>query len=202
METDSTGVLAWTLGSHAMILPLALIAFHKYGDRTEIFSKALADTDSLLASMRKRVVTAFEEGLSDTFYRAGSDPILISPDLYTERPVNPVGSDDFRQSLSGIIDGNADILVDYMRTSRARKLWCFWARILSWTVLIAAIWQVICVAGLGLGVKLLAFNVPIYWVKWSFGPTTVLVSLFFICQVAMLLHHDVIQESKGQYNVF
>lgn len=202
MEPDSTGILAWTLGSHVGVLSLALIAFYKYGDRTEIFSKALADTDSLLASMRKRVVTAFEEGLSDTFYRAGSDPILVSPDFYTERPVNPVGSDDFRQSLRRIIDGNADILVDYMRTSRARKLWSFWARILSWTVLIAAIWQVICIAGLGLGVKLLAFNVPVYLVKWSFGPTAVFVCLFFVCQGAMLWQHDVIQESKSKYNVF
>lgn len=193
-------MLPWTIGVHGTIFTISLVGLYRYSDRTGMYSKAVGDMDSLLARMRSHVVAAFENGLQDVFLRSEGEPKTVSIDGYTERSTNPLGSDEFRQALNKIVEGDVDILVDYWKTYRASKTWGVWARILSWSVLILAIWEVICVAGFGLGPKLFDFTIPDPLLRWSFGPTIFLVILFFVCQVGMLNQHDVIQNSKSKYH--
>ena len=82
---------------------------------------------------------------------------------------------------------------------RARSAWCFWARVLSWTVLGLNFWEVLCIAILGLIGKLSAIEIPEYLASWSFAPTAVFVLAFFSCQAGLLRHHDVIHDNKNQY---
>jgi len=192
-------ILTWALGIHGVVLPFSLFGLYRYSDRTELFTKTVGDTDDLLDRMRGTVAAGLEEELRPVFERSDGEPLIVTPKQYTERPTNPVGSEAYREALRRFVDGKAQVLVDYVRTHKARRVWCSWARMLSWIVLILAFWQVLCLAGLGLVGKLFAVEIADWAVKWSFGPTVVLVGLFFVCQGVMLRQHDVIHDSKSRH---
>ncbi|MGD0265299.1 MAG: hypothetical protein ABSD47_10190 [Candidatus Methylomirabilota bacterium] len=191
---------AWALGVHGVVFPLSLVGLYRYSDRTELFTKAVGDTDELLARMRRRIAAALERDLNPVFERSEGEPSTVRPDGYSERPTNPIGSEAYREALFRFIEGSAEIVVDYGRASRARGAWCAWARVLSWTVLGLAFWEVLCVSLLGLLGHLFGVETPTLLVKWSFVPTAALVCLFFVCQAILLRHHDVIHDNKSRYH--
>ena len=192
-------VVAWALGIHVVVLPFSLAGLYRYSDRSDLFAKSIGDTDDLLARMQRQVATAIEDELAPVFDRAEGEPQIVRPDGYSERPANPVRSDAFQEAVRRFVYSDAPALVDYGRARRARSAWCFWARVLSWTVLGLNFWEVLCIAILGLIGKLSAIEIPEYLASWSFAPTAVFVLAFFSCQAGLLRHHDVIHDNKNQY---
>lgn len=190
-------ILKWSLGVHAVILPLALAAFYRYSDRSDLFNKSVGDIDELLARMRRGVTSALEDGLGPVFERAQSEPRIVLPTSYTESPTNPVGSAAFQDALRQFMEQNVRSVVDYGRTFRAKASWSKWARVLSWAMLALAFWEALCFGILAINLINGDFSdrVP----TWSFSLTAGLIALFFVCQAMMLRHHDVIYESKTRY---
>lgn len=193
-------LLGWALGVHGVVLPVSLLGLYRYSDRTELFARAVGDTDDLLTRMRRRVATALERELTPVFERSEGEPRLVRPDGYSERPTNPVGSESYREALLRFVDARIGVVVDYGRASRARAIWSSWARALSWTVLALTLWETLCVATFGLVGKFFEVQIPEWLANWSFGPTAALVAAFFVCQVVMLRQHDVIHDNKNRYH--
>ncbi len=198
----AAGGLLATLGVHGVVLPASLVGLYRYGDRTESFKKSVDDVDDLLTRMRGHVTAALEDELGLVLERSDGEPKLVRPDGYSERATNPVGSEYFREALGRFMNANVEVVVDYGRTSRARGAWCFWARTLSWVTLGLAIWEALCVATLGVIGELWGIPISSGVAKWSFVPTILLIAAFFVCQIAMLRHHDVIHDSKERYHDF
>lgn len=193
-------LLDLALGVHGVILPLSLVALSRYSDRSGSFSRAVGHADELLSSMRGSVAEALEKELNPVFERSEGEPNLVSLDLYSERPTNPLGSERYRQAIRRFMEGKAEQLVDYIRTHRAIRSWCNWARALSWVVLVLAFWQAVSLAVLGFLGKLLSLRIAESWILGSFAPTTLLIILFFYCQAAMLRQHDIIHEERTKYH--
>jgi uncharacterized integral membrane protein len=191
---------AWTLGVHVILLPFSLVALYRYGDRTSIFAKSLGDTDDLLQKMRARIASALGDELSSVFERADAEPRLVTLEGYSERSTNPVGSEVYREAIQHFIEGSVRIVVDYGELLRARARWCVWARILSWDVLLLAIWEFGCVGSVGLATKFFVLELPLRLTKFSFAPTGFLIIAFFCSQAMMLYQHDFIHEKKNRYH--
>lgn len=192
-------ILTWTLGIHVGVIPLAVAGFYKYTDRTDIFKRSIAEADDLLQRMREHAADALEEKLSPVFQRSRTEPLIVTPFQYSERPTNPIGSDAYREAFREFIDMTSGVLIDYGQALKARTRWCRWARLLSWTVYLFALWEVVCVALFGLVGKLLDVTLPDRLAVWSFAPTALLVLFFFLSQGIMLRQHDVIHNFKERH---
>ena len=192
-------VLVWILGVHGLVLPLSLIGLYRYSDRRELFAKAIGDTDDLLARMRQRITTALEEKLDQVFQRAEGEPWIVSPTGYTERPINPLHSDAFREAVRRFVDSDIPVVVDYRQAYEARNAWSYCSRALSWTMLGLSFWEVVCVAVLGLANKVSSVTMPDTLIFLSLAPTTILIVAFFLFHVGLLHQNDVIHAKKNQY---
>jgi hypothetical protein len=191
--------LLWGFSAHGVVFPLSLIGLYRYGDRTEFFAKAVGDSGELLVRIRGRVAEELDRELTPVFQDSDGEPSTVGPDDYSERGTNPIGSEAYREALFRFIEAEAGTIVDYGRTCRARRRWCSWARFLSWNVLALAFWEVLCVALFGGATTLFELQIPAHIVRWSFGPTAVLVVFFFVSQAILLRNHDVIHDSKNRY---
>lgn len=195
-------MLVWTFGVHSVVLPISLIGLYRYSDRRERFAKAIGDTTELLARMRRRIATALEKELAQVFQRTEGEPRIVSPAGYTERPINPVHSDAFREAVRRFVDSDILVLVDYRQAYGAHNAWFSYTRALSWTVLGLSFWEAICVAFLGLAEKIFSIKAPDALAAWSLAPTAILIMVFFLCHVGLLRQSDVIHAKKRQYPEF
>ena len=195
-------LLSWAVGVHAVILPLSLVALYRYSDRTDMYMKTFADMEGLLDRIRAELTGVLESELGPVFEEAEAEPRSVTMKLYSERATNPVGSEKYRQALRRFVEASGGTLIDYVCTCRAKRIWCRWARFLSWEILALAAWQVVCLALLGLAGKLFAMPVSDTVVRLSFIPSALLILLFFLCHGALLRQHDVIHESKNHYPSF
>ena len=191
--------VAWALGAHGVILSFSLVGLYRYSDRSSLFTKSLAGTDELLSRMRRYLATAIEDELTPIFDRAESEPQIVLPDVYTESPARPVSSDAFREAIRRFVYSDADILIDYGRVRRARLAWCFWARLLSWSVLGMSVWEFLCVSVLALTASPFSVKIPEFMATWLFVPTALLILTFFSCQAGLLHRHDVIHDNNNRY---
>ncbi len=135
---------------HGTIAASAIGAFYFYSDRTEGFISSLNGTEAVLAELRRRISAELGEQLGPVFEVPGSVPSpVLGPDgtaidrgAYVERPVNPIGSESFREALRDFIDDRANSLADYRSLVIARVGWCFWSTLLSRLLLALFVWQV------------------------------------------------------------
>ena len=192
-------MLVWTFGIHAVVLPISLIGLYRYSDRRERFAKAIGDSSELLARMRRQIATALEIELVQVFQRTEGEPRIVSPAGYSERPVNPVHSDAFRESVQRFVDSEILVLIDYRQAYGAHNSWLSYTRTLSWAMLGLSFWEVTCVAFLGLAERVFGFTAPDAVAVWSLAPTAILTMVFFICHAGLLHQSDVIHAKKHQY---
>ena len=191
-------LLSWALGVHGVILTLALAGLYRYGDRGNMFKITLGDTDEMLGRIRLKIAIALEEELVPVFQRGQSAPRIVSPDGYSERPIDPVRSDAFREAVHRFIHSETNALVEYRQVYRARNQLCFWARILSWAVLGLSLWEAVCLAVLGIFGKVYSVQMPEAAIGGSLVPTTAMALAFFCCQAGLFRQHDVINDHKAR----
>ncbi len=173
------------LTAHAGILGVALVLFYTYSDRTDGFAASLKGVSTALAEMRRRMVAELGSRLDPIFESPGSVPSpVLGPDgeAYSERAVNPIGSEAFREALRDFVEDNSAPLADYRSLMAASNSWCFWANKLSWFVLSLFIWQIVATAVTFLD-KVSAWALPTYVNVALWVPT---VAIGLACLLAVL----------------
>ncbi len=135
------------LTAHGAVLLVVVAAYYKYGDRSDYLMKSLQGIDALLSKMRRRLTGELGAHLAPMI-KAAQAGAAVSPlvgprgETYREEPAALTESEAFKDSLQKFVEGNAAIILDYRVVFAARQRWCFWARALSWCLLIGLVWLI------------------------------------------------------------
>lgn len=197
-------VVTISVGAHVGVLTLATLSFFKYGFRSDEFRIWLEDTDKALKNMRRRISASLGEKLKPVFESA--DRVVVSEILdaqgaYSERNVDPRGSEDYRNALFDFVENNAEEMAHYRSLMLARASWRIWTRYLSWSILTLMAIEAVIVATIGVD-KLGRCTLPDWCVYWSFVPTGCAVASCFCGLVFSLFHHNKGTKCLEQYNQF
>ncbi len=197
-----TDVLNAALGCHGAVFVGSATAFYKYGDRSELFSKSLAGAEAALVQMRSRIADELGRALAPLFTNPGTDPSPIldqTGSRYVERPINPVGSEAYKETVRDFCEGDSIVILHYRSLDRSLARWLWWARWISWTILLLTVWELVACA-LG-GLLRLGEWSPALSIVWaSFLPTAILMACFIVQLFALQHHHDGIMEIRGRYS--
>lgn len=192
-------VLSW----HSVAFPLTLVAVYRYSDRSDTFRKSLDGTDALLGSLRRFLVEDLRSALEPLFQDPPKLPTpLLGPDgsTYHETTLNPLHSEEYRQTLHDFMRAKSPALVAYSDVRWAKNRWCKWARLLSWAVLLLCVWEGAALVTLAILSKLVKLNLPNSILAASCAPTILGFIVIFVCFAALLLNHDVIMDKKRDHD--
>lgn len=197
-------LLNLALSIHGAVFVGSLAAFYKYGDRTDVFAKSLAGTDSALSRIRKMISDELLTTVRECLHKKTPNlqPIL-GPDGttygYSEKTADLLESEAFRP-VRHFIDLRTDSISDYHILIRARENWCFWARMLSWSILLSIILQLVFLVIHGLVDHVLGYPLP----DWSIFATLIISAVVVLVVlglfVFLLKNHDVILQQKVKYD--
>jgi hypothetical protein len=196
-------VVAISVGAHFGVLTLAALSFFKYGFRSGEFRTWLEDTDKTLKNMRRKISVGLGEKLNSVFDAANRvvSEILGANGEYSDKTVDPRGSEDYRNALFDFVENNVEEMADYRSLMLVRARWWFWTRYLSWSILALMVIEVIFVGTIGLD-KLGCCTLPDRCVYWSFIATGFGVANCFCGLVLSLFHHNGGTKYLEQYNEF
>jgi hypothetical protein len=195
-----------TLSVHVAVLLGALAAWYKYGDRSDVLAKSLKGTDIVLTRLRIMISSDLTKAIREVLSTIPTNPqAILGPDgknpIYSEKVSNFLESEAFRQAIRDFIDSRADVISDYRVLTRARANWCFWARILSWSILVLIILQAFFLAGHGFMDKILGNTLPNWCLHGSLTITGFVVLFVFCLPFPILLrNHDTIIQQKVKYD--
>ena len=192
------------LSVHGSVLLATIVAFYKYGDRTELIEKGLRGSDSVFAEIRRRIATELVDVLKGYFESSQSAPTITlgNDPAYVERSNKLVQSEGFRETVRDFVEGHSVVMADYRNLVNARDQWCNWARFLSWTLLTLLFVEVVIVGILGFVDKLAGLALPDLSIQWSWLPVALLVAGTVLPLPFMLRKHDVMTKCKIRYEVF
>lgn len=192
------------LGSHVAVLLVAITAYYKYGDRTEVLKNSLQGTDNVLEHMRRRISVGLAEKLRPVF---SADPKAVitsildqSGNPYSEIVISPVGGEEYRDALFDYVENAPEVLVDYRSLILARNAWCKWVKSLSWSILFLLFWQALIVL-LGFLESIDQISLSDTAIKHSTYVTALLGAICLIVLMPIIHNHDTIIEYRRKYYV-
>lgn len=192
------------LSVHGSVLLVTIVAFYKYGDRTELIEKGLRGSDSVFAEIRRRIATELVDVLEEYFQPSQSAPTITSGQdpAYFERTTKPVQSEGFRETVRDFVENHSVVMADYRNLLNARDQWCNWARFLSWTLLALLLVEVAIVGVLGFVDKLAGYALPDWSIQWSWVPVVLFVAAAVLPLPFMLRKHDIMTKCRIRYEFF
>lgn len=190
------------LGVHGSVFVGSLLAFYKYGDRTETTEKSLRGTTGLLEDIRNKIELSLTEHLRIVFERAESTPTVTldnNSSTYIETLTNPTGSEAFREEIADFLADEVTTVADYVEVRKFKCNYCLWSRRLSWSIVFLIIWQALCCGSFLIIDIFGGYTLP----DWSFlvlsSPTILLFVLAIIAIVFLMLEHDRIENQKNKH---
>jgi len=196
-------LIASVLSVHAAVLAVTLGAYYKYSEHSASFAKSFDGMTATLRRIRRKIAAALAKQLQPVFDGARSDPSPIIDahgGTYVERPINPVGSESYREAVREFIEGDDGALADYRLLLTARGRWCWWAKTRSWLILSLLFWQVVAASVLGILDRLFGVALPTWLVQWSLLPTATFV-LTVLAQCTLIMRQDdIVLHMKEHYD--
>jgi len=196
----------WAITVHFAILSGALVAWYKYGDRSEVLAKSLEGTNFTLSKLQMMITSELLTTIKTMIQSVPSNPQPIlgangEASIYSERSMNFLESERFHQAIQDFVNRKTDAISDYRVFVRARVSWCFWAKTLSWTVLLVIVLQILAIILHGFFDKILGKTMPDWSIHSSLAVTALLV-IFVFCVVCpkLLRNHDIIIQQKVKYD--
>ena len=192
------------LSIHGSVLLATIVAYSKYGERTELMERGLRGTNGVFTEMRRRIVVELADIL-ESFFRSRQTAPTITDDQeprYFEQLTNPIQSEGFRECIREYVEGESVLLADYRALLSARDHWCNWARFLSWTLLVLLLVELAVVGILGLVDRLAGVILPDWFIKWSWIPVGVLILCIALSFSIMLYKHDIMQSARLNMKTF
>ena len=183
-------LIDFLLNINAAVLLASLSVFYAYSDRTDGFTASLKGTKDVLTELRRRISKELEDKLRPIFESPGSVPSPVlgqGGDTYFEHPVNPVGSEIYREHIRDFLEEQTVAVCDYHALSFACRQWCFWAGILRMILVGLFSWQLVVCVLLSID-KASKLDCP----NWLLCTGSVLTGVFIvglIVTVVFRLHH-------------
>jgi hypothetical protein len=186
----------------------ACAAYYKYGDRTELFEKALKGNHRTRQAIRDHIATHLTEQLGPVLrdsFRAR--PTLLDSSgtampHYGETASDVMRSDRFYEAVRDFVSQGAGALVDYRHLLRAIDQWRTWAHRLSGSIVGLLAVELVMI-GACVSLRLFAdpnqATRPIY-IAASFTPMAFIICFLFLCLLAVHTRHGTIVDLREQYD--
>jgi hypothetical protein len=152
--------------------------------------------------MTRQVAVSLEEYLRPVFENAESVKSFIldpSGNNFQQNPINPVGSEAYREAVMSFAQGKAKSIVDLRCLTQARDKWLFWARVMSWTVLLTFTSEGVVAVGIFIVGKMMSLPIEVHNGIGSLFPVFTGFTSFVWAAVRMTLLHDQFVELRKQY---
>jgi len=189
------------LSFHSAILLVALTAYFKYGDRSQIFAKSLQGASAALEVIRKGITLELVGAIKPILRSSDSvtSTILGPDDAYFEKAIDMLDGEEFRDGVREFVERRANSIADCRSLTIARDRWCRWAERLSKGILFLLIWQSLSFIVAGSG-KFLT-TIPLSILKGSLVVSigSVLVCLGLLVPVQSF--HNRIMDLRRKYDV-
>ena len=200
MTLGNLAVLA--LKVHGAVWVAAAAAYYKYGDRTDLFDKALRGNRSLRQSVQDNVAIDLSNQLQPAIREATRATSLVmgADGRYIERVADITESESFYQAVRDYVARSADSLSDYRLVSETVDCWRKWAHRLSLSILVLVIFETLMIAGAVLvSVTVDNSKVTLIWFLLSLAPTGILVASLFVCLCVVHVKHGKMVDLRERY---
>jgi hypothetical protein len=187
---------------HGAVLAAAMTGYYWYSDRSERFEKSLKGFTDTLHELVRQVAVSLAEHLRPVFENAGSVKSFIldsNGNNFQQNPINPVGSEAYREAIMSFAQSHANSIVDLKCLIQMRDKWLFWARVMSWTILLTLAAEGAIAAWILIIGKMMSwpieFNNGICSLLPAFAGFVILVG----AAIRMTVLHDQFVELRKQY---
>ena len=190
------------LAFHGAVLTAATTGYYWYSDRSERFEKSLKGFTDTLAELTRQVAVNLAENLRPVFENAGSVTSLIldpNGEHFQERPINPVGSEAYREAITNFAQSDAAGIIDLRILIEVRDKWLFWARVMSWTILLSLAVEGVVTTGIFIVGKMMSWPIEISNGIGTLLPPSVGFSIFVGAAIRMTVLHDQFVELRKRY---
>lgn len=107
-------IIDFILKVHSAVFGAAILAYYKFGDRTDLYSKSLSGSDLVLDRLKREISISLGDSIKQVIKKSDFiiNPIINSKgNRYREELVIPLESEEFREAIFGFVEKN--YLVDY-----------------------------------------------------------------------------------------
>ena len=193
------------LTAYGTVLFAGLVAYYRYGDRSEVVSRLLAGNQDTLDNLRRTISTGLALALEPVFATPGTTvSVVLNPQgqPYEEVEITPAGTESYRDAVFHFVGGNTTAVADLVILTRSLRKWRAWARYQSWSIVVC-LWAA-AIFGLGLfGVeRLFGYQLPDPLIIASGVPLILTVFNCFLIMPFLLYHHDQIMKIRETYEPF
>lgn len=196
--------LGLALNVHGGVWLAAVAAYYKYGDRTDLFDKALRANRGLVQAVRDNVATDLSKQLQPVIRDAthATSPVLDTAGDYIEHVADIANSEPFYQAIRDYVSLSGGSLLDYRLVLETAVRWRTWAHRLSRSILALVILEPLMMAG-ALLVRVtadLSRAAPAWWFLASLTPTCILVVSLLWCLCIVHMKHSVMLDLRERYD--
>ena len=189
---------------HGPVWIAAAAAYYKYGDRTDLFEKAVRGNRSARQSIRDNIATELRKQLQSVVQNAAGvrASLLDATGAYIEQSTDVTESEPFYQAIRDFVGASTGALLDYRLMLHANDRWRVWARRLSNSILaLVSLETFMLAAGMLVFVLGDLSRVVKPWITIaSFAPTAVLVCLVFVCLAFVHTNQGLIADLRERYD--
>lgn len=198
--SDAAGL---ALKVHGAVWLAAVAAYYKYGDRTDLFHKALRGNRSLRQVVRDNIATDLSKQLQPVIRNATrtTSPVLDASGTYVEQVADITESEPFYQAIRDFVSASVGSLLDYRLVLETADCWRKWAHRLSRAILALVILETLVIAGaLLVSVTANQNEIAVSWFLASLGPTCTLVVYLFWCLCIVNMKQGMMVDLREQYD--
>ena len=192
------------LAVHGPILLAVVGAYYRFGEHSDFFSNLFKEIEVTIQNIRYEITQDLDQKLRIVIQNAGTipTPILNSGgNHYIEKPVNPVGSEAYRECIDEFIDSRLTSIIDYKVILRAKNIWFKWIKWRSWCVLCLLGWQILAVGAIAILEKIFGLVFTDWILKGTIIPTGFLVICFVFQSILIMRYRNYLSRVKEKYEI-
>jgi amino acid transporter len=180
------------IASHVAILISAFTVLVKFSSLSSNFMNWRSDIEETLRNIKRKLAVDLGEKLKPII--ENTDTIatsILGPDgNYCETAVSPVEGENYRNTLFDFINDKAHEMARYRSLLLAHMAYSFWARYLSYTIVVLIVVEAVISALIGYYGILNGKNISDILIKISFLVSGIGIIICFLGLVFLLINHN------------
>lgn len=197
---ESAGLV---LKLHGAVWLAGAAAYYRYGDRTDLFDKAMRGNRNARQTIRDDIAGELGKQLSPVIRDATrtKTTILDPSGKYAEQPTDFASSESFYQAVRDFVSSSSGALLDYRQILRASERWSRWAGRLSHCVLGLVILETLMLAAV-LVVQLTGWSETTQerLMLWSFAPTATVALMVLVSLTLVHVNQSTISHLRERHD--